>query len=108
MAEAGWLPGEDGVLYREGLPFRFTILVNQGNNERIKVATILQQQFKAIGVQVSIRTVEWAAFLKEFVHPGRFDALIPGWNILDDPDIFDVWHSSAISENGLNFVHYRN
>ena len=108
LAEAGWLPGEDGVLYREGLPFRFTILVNQGNNERIKVATILQQQFKAIGVQVSIRTVEWAAFLKEFVHPGRFDALILAWNILDDPDIFDVWHSSAISENGLNFVHYRN
>lgn len=108
LAEAGWLPGEDGVLYRDGLPFRFTILVNQGNNERIKVATILQQQFKAIGVQVSIRTVEWAAFLKEFVHPGRFDALILAWNILDDPDIFDVWHSSAISENGLNFVHYRN
>lgn len=108
LAEAGWNPGPDGVLRKGGLPFRFTLLVNQGNGERIKVAIILQQQFKAIGVQVSIRTVEWAAFIKEFVNPGRFDAIILAWNILDDPDIFDVWHSSAISANGLNFVHYRN
>lgn len=108
LAEAGWTPGPDGVLRKDGLPFHFTILVNQGNGERVKVATILQQQFRAIGVRASIRTVEWAAFLKEFVHPGRFDALILAWNILDDPDIFDVWHSSAISANGLNFVNYRN
>ena len=38
----------------------------------------------------------------------KFDALILGWTILDDPDIFDVWHSSAISQNGLNFVSFRN
>ena len=61
-----------------------------------------------MGVECSIRTVEWAAFLKEFVNKGNYDALILAWNILDDPDIFDVWHSSAISENGLNFVHYAN
>lgn len=108
LAEAGWSPGKDGVLEKDGRRFSFTILVNQGNDERVKVATILQQQFKALGVECSIRTVEWAAFLKEFVNKGNYDALILAWNILDDPDIFDVWHSSAISENGLNFVHYSN
>lgn len=108
LAEAGWTPGKDGVLEKDGRRFSFTILVNQGNDERVKVATILQQQFKALGVECSIRTVEWAAFLKEFVNKGNYDALILAWNILDDPDIFDVWHSSAISENGLNFVHYSN
>ena len=82
--------------------------MNQGNDERIKVAVILQQMFRAVGVRTAIRTVEWAAFLKEFVNTKKFDALILGWTILDDPDIFDVWHSSAISKNGLNFVSYRN
>ena len=48
--------------------------------------------------------VEWAAFIKEFVNTRRFDALILGWNILDDPDLYDVWHSSAIAGNGLNFI----
>ena len=54
LAEAGWTPGPDGVLRKDGLPFHFTILVNQGNGERVKVATILQQQFRAIGVRASI------------------------------------------------------
>jgi peptide/nickel transport system substrate-binding protein len=52
--------------------------------------------------------VEWAAFIKEFVDKGRFDAVILGWNILQDPDIYDVWHSSKAVAGGLNFVHYRN
>lgn len=108
LAEAGWKPGRDGVLEKDGSPFEFTILVNQGNDERIKVAVILQQMFRAVGIRTSIRTVEWAAFLKEFVNTKKFDALILGWTILDDPDIFDVWHSSAISKNGLNFVSFRN
>lgn len=108
LAEAGWTPGKDGILEKDGRPFEFTILVNQGNNERIKVAVILQQMFRAVGVKVAIRTVEWAAFLKEFVDTRKFDALILAWNILDDPDIFDVWHSSAIAGNGLNFVSFRN
>ncbi len=108
LAEAGWTPGKNGILEKDGQPFSFTVLVNQGNEERVKVATILQQEFRAVGVEMHIRTVEWAAFLKEFVNKGNFDALILAWNILQDPDIFDVWHSSAISENGLNFVRYRN
>lgn len=108
LAEAGWKPGKDGVLEKDGRRFSFTILVNQGNDERVKVATILQQEFRNVGVETAIRTVEWAAFIKEFVNKGNYDALILAWNILDDPDIFDVWHSSAISANGLNFVHYSN
>ena len=107
-AEAGWTPGKDGILEKDGLPFEFTILVNQGNNERIKVAVILQQMFRAVGVKVAIRTVEWAAFLKEFVDTRKFDALILAWNILDDPDIYDVWHSSAAAGHGLNFVSFCN
>lgn len=106
LAEAGWRPGKDGILQKDGLPFEFTILVNQGNEERIKVAVILQQMFRQVGIHVAIRTVEWAAFLKEFVGTKKFDALILAWNILEDPDIFDVWHSSAISAHGLNFVSF--
>ena len=61
-----------------------------------------------IGIKVNIRTVEWAAFIKEFVHTGNFDALILGWNILQDPDLYDVWHSSKIGNGGLNFTGFSN
>lgn len=109
LREAGWQDTDgDGILDREGRPFAFTILTNQGNDQRIKTATIIQSQLKDVGIRVQIRTVEWAAFIKEFVNTGRFDAVILGWNITQDPDAYDVWHSSKAEPGGLNFVGYRN
>jgi peptide/nickel transport system substrate-binding protein len=106
LAEAGWVE-EKGVLTKDGRPFSFTILTNQGNDQRVKTATIIQQRLKEIGIEVKIRTVEWASFLKEFVDKGRFDAVILGWSIPQDPDIYDVWHSSKAVPGGLNFVDYK-
>ncbi len=108
LSEAGWKPGKDGILEKDGVPFAFTLLVNQGNDERIKVAVILQQMFRRIGISIKIRTVEWAAFIKEFVNTKKFDALILGWTISNDPDLYEVWHTSAISGHGLNFISYSN
>ena len=110
LAEAGWQDRNgDGVLEdASGRPFTFTILTNQGNDARIKAATIIQSQLGAIGVKVAIRTVEWASFIKEFVDKRNFDALILGWTITQDPDVYDVWHSSKAVPGGLNFVDYVN
>jgi peptide/nickel transport system substrate-binding protein len=108
LAEAGWMKGEDGRLYKDGRRFVFTLLVNQGRAERIKTAVIIQSQLKELGIEVKIRVVEWAAFLKEFVHTGYFDALILGWTITQDPDIYDIWHSSRAFKGGLNFIGYKN
>lgn len=108
LTEAGYTKGPDGILQKDGRPLAFTILTNQGNEQRILTATLIQRQLAQIGVTVSIRTVEWAAFIREFVNKGRFDALILGWTITQDPDIFQIWHSSQAHDGGLNFVHYRN
>ncbi|MDR2727471.1 MAG: peptide-binding protein, partial [Deltaproteobacteria bacterium] len=71
LAEAGWIAaGRDGLLHKDGKSFSFTILTKQGNDQRIKAAIIIQSQLRAVGIDVRIRTVEWAAFIKEFVHKG--------------------------------------
>lgn len=108
LAEAGFTMGEKGILQKNGKDLAFTILTNQGNEQRILAATLIQRQLAAIGVDVRIRTVEWAAFIREFVNKGRFDAVILGWTITQDPDIFQIWHSSQAHDGGLNFVHYKN
>lgn len=109
LQEAGFSDSNgDGILEKNGKPFTFTILTNQGNEQRILAATVIQAQLKAVGIEVRIRTVEWAAFIKEFIHTGRFDAVILGWTITQDPDIFDVWHSSKAKPGGLNFTRYSN
>jgi len=106
LAQAGW-ELRDGVLQKDKKPFAFTILTNQGNELRIKTATIIQNRLKEVGIDVKIRTVEWAAFIKEFVDKRRFDAIILGWSISQDPDIYDVWHSSKAGAGGLNHVSYK-
>ncbi|MGE4504468.1 MAG: peptide-binding protein [Desulfovibrionaceae bacterium] len=107
LAEAGWEDHDgDGLLDKDGHPFAFTILTNQGNTQRIKTAIIIQERLRQIGIQVRVRTVEWAAFLNEFVDTGRFDAIILAWTIPPDPDPYDVWHSQANPK--LNFMRYAN
>jgi len=109
LAEAGWTDADgDGVLDREGMAFRFTVLTNQGNDARQKAAEIIQQRLKAVGVAMEIRVLEWAAFVNEFVRPGDFDAVLLGWTISPDPDLYDVWHSSRAGPAGLNHTRYAN
>ncbi|MBM4276083.1 MAG: peptide-binding protein [Deltaproteobacteria bacterium] len=108
LAEAGWKPNPGGVLERDGKPFEFTILTNQGNDIRVRTAEIIQRRLREIGILVKIRTVEWAAFIKEFIDKGHYEAIILGWNTGMDPDQYDIWHSSKTKQGELNFIHYNN
>lgn len=109
LAEAGWREkNADGILIRDGKPFSFTILTNQGNDQRLKTAEIIQQRLRKIGIDVKIRPVEWAAFLSQFIDKGNFEAVILGWTIGPEPDLFDVWDSSKTGPKELNFIGYKN
>jgi len=109
LAEAGWLDRNgDGILDRNGQPFAFELLVNQGNEVRAKCAEIIQRRLAEIGISVKIRVVEWAAFVNDFINKRRFDATILGWTIPLDPDLYDVWHSSKTGPQELNFTSFKN
>lgn len=109
LAEAGWRDTNgDGILDKNGVPFVFEIILNQGNEVRRKSAEIIQRRLAQIGITVKIRTVEWSAFLKEFINKRKFEATILGWTIPMDPDLYNVWHSSKTGPEELNFVSYAN
>ena len=109
LEDAGWREkGKDGILVKDGKRFSFTILTNQGNAERLKTALIIQQRLRGVGIEVKIRVVEWASFLKNFIDKGDFEAIILGWTIGQDPDLFDVWHSSKTGPKELNFIGFKN
>ena len=110
LADAGWKDRNgDGILRnKEGQPFAFTIRTNQGNDERKKAAEIIQQRLKEIGVQTEIQTIEWAAFLKEYIRQKRFEAIVLGWGTTSDPDQYPIWHSSQSGPEQLNSISYAN
>lgn len=109
LAAAGWIDRDnDGILDRDGAPFQFTIITNQGNDERKQAAEIIQQNLKKVGIVVKIKIVEWQAFINQFVDKRKFEAIILGWSIGIDPDNYIMWHSSQTGPNEYNFVSYSN
>jgi peptide/nickel transport system substrate-binding protein len=109
LTDAGWRDTDgDGILDKDGRPFEFTILTNQGNSVRINTATIIQWRLEQIGIKVKVRTLEWATFINEFIDKRRFEAVILGWSLGLDPDQYDIWHSSKTKEKEFNFVSYNN
>ncbi len=109
LAEAGWEDTDaDGILDKDGQPFSFKLITNQGNKQREDVVTIAQRNWQEIGIKVEVQTIAFVTFLKEFVDKRNFQALILGWTMPIDPDCYNVWHSEAIKEGGLNFIGYNN
>lgn len=108
LAEAGWKRDEDGSLVKDGKKFSFTILTNQGNDQRIKTAQIVQYRLKKLGIDVRIRVLEWASLLTNYIDTRNFDVVLMGWNISQDPDQYDIWHSSKTGPKELNFISYKN
>ncbi|MCD6489532.1 MAG: peptide-binding protein [Thermodesulfobacterium sp.] len=108
LYEEGFKKGKDGILKKDGRPFEFTLLVNQGNLARLLAAQIIQRQLLKIGIKVNIRVMEWTTLIHQFIDKRRFEAVILGWATGPDPDLYDIFHSSRINPPGLNFISYCN
>lgn len=109
LSEAGWSDHDgDGVLDKDGIPFKFKLITNQGNKARQDIATLVQRQLSKIGIKADVQTIAWAAFLNEFIDKKNFQAVILGWTMPQDPDCYNVWHSKSSKEGGLNFISYKN
>jgi len=109
LAEAGWKKRNSaGFLVKDGTPFQFTIITNQGNDQRIKTAQIIQYRLKKVGIDVKIRVLEWSSMLTNYIDKKNFDVVLMGWSMSQDPDQYDIWHSSKTGPKELNFVSYSN
>lgn len=84
LAEAGWKPGSDGVLRKEGQAFEISVLTPIGMLPKdIEVTQAFQDFLRTIGVRVSINRVEPAAFWDYLrVPPDRlkWDMVLFGFN----------------------------
>jgi ABC-type transport system substrate-binding protein len=108
LAAAGWVPGPDGILTKEGKRFAFTLITNNGNEIRRDIATLVQDNLRQIGIEVKIETYEWAVFLRNYINKGNFDAMVLGWALGPDYDQYQIWHSSQNNPEQLNVVGYNN
>ena len=105
----GWHPGTDGIRSRNGKQLAFTIMVPSSSKDREKLAVLMQDQFKRVGIKASILSVEPNVFERQqYAH--SFDAAIESW--LADPSpggIRENWGSAAAHmEGSKNYGDYAN
>jgi peptide/nickel transport system substrate-binding protein len=109
LAGAGWKDANgDGWVEKDGKAFEFTLIVNQGNNDRLRTSEMVQKYLKGIGIRMKIRVLEWSALINDFLNKKRFEAVLMGWFLPRDPDNYDIWHSSKTREGEFNFIGYAN
>jgi len=108
LNDLGWHKNSDGWLEKDGKIFEFNLITNNGNLQRKAIMTIAQNSWHKLGIKCNTQLFEWAVFLRDFVNQGEFDAVVLGWSMGIDPDLYQIWHSSQAGPNQLNFVGYSN
>jgi peptide/nickel transport system substrate-binding protein len=86
--------------------FKFTFLVNSGNETRKQILLIIAESFRKAGITADVQTIEWAVFLDR-LRDQKFDARYGSWQ--QDPyesDNMQLYHSSQAKNRGSNYDAY--
>jgi peptide/nickel transport system substrate-binding protein len=110
LAGAGWTPGADGILVKDGLRFSFRLLTNTENTRRVQIGELVQQQLAEIGIEVNLVTIDFNQLL-DIMYDQTFDAIILGWRMgyPANPDETGIFTSDGDElEGGFNMLSYTN
>jgi len=102
LDEVGFPPGKDGV--------RLTLTIKTSTDETTRLlAAVLQQQLRAAGIRLEIRSSEFGTFYSDVTH-GAFQLYVLRWiGSNEDPDIFRyAYASTSFPPKGANRGHYSN
>jgi peptide/nickel transport system substrate-binding protein len=91
-----------------GVRLHLTMKTSTDENPRL-IASVLQQQWRDVGIALDIRTFEFATFFADVTH-GAYQVHSLRWvGGNEDPDIFEyVFHSAKFSPHGANRTYYTN
>ncbi len=108
LREAGWEDRNgDGILENAaGIPFRFTLMTNQGNDLRRDVGEIVQAQLRPLGIVVEPRTLEWNTMVglldgsinARGERERGFQAVTSGWTETFRKNDAPILHSRNLNE----------
>ncbi|MEJ2665643.1 MAG: ABC transporter substrate-binding protein [Deinococcales bacterium] len=105
LAEAGWTPGPDGTLQKDGKPFEITIDEGQFG-QLVPIALLVQQYWQDIGVKVKMNIMDWNSYLTKTYVKRDYQATVCWWRTPTTPDVSPYYLSSAAA-SGNNWPGYK-
>jgi len=115
LEEAGWVDSGDGIREKDGQRLTLEISTPAGQQVRELTEQVLQEQFKAVGIELVINNVPAATLFGNWAENGKlkrgnFDIVMDTWGADLDPDAFlsTLFRSSQIPQEsnggeGWNF-----
>jgi peptide/nickel transport system substrate-binding protein len=111
LTDAGWLPNNLGLLEKQidGSAETLSITLRTSNVPLFDAITqSITDDWKAIGVEVSVEQFEQAGLVQSVIRPRDFQALLFGLDMSRSGDLYPFWHSSQKNDPGLNIAQYTN
>jgi len=90
-------PGDPELVDAEGKPVEFSILTSSSNADRTKMATLVQDDLKQLGMRVQVVPLEFRSLVDRVTQTKEYDACVLGLVSFDaDPNSdMNVWLSSG-------------
>ncbi|MFZ1940293.1 MAG: ABC transporter substrate-binding protein, partial [Terracidiphilus sp.] len=97
LSRAGFHWNGSQLVDSAGHPVKFSILTNSGNAARQKMATLIQQDLAALGMQVSVVALDFPTLIERLMHTQDYEACLLGLENVDpDPNaMMNLWLSSS-------------
>lgn len=103
----GWKAGADGMRARGGRPLRFTLIAPNSSQNRVKMAVLIQEALRQVGVRVDLEQVDQNAMMSK-LRAHDFDAVMNAIATDPVPDaILQSWGTASIN-GGQNWGSYSN
>ena len=106
LAQAGWKPGPDGTLQKDGKPLVIS-MPTASYQQLVPITLLVQQYWKNIGVKADVKTMDWNSYIQQVIVKRDYQASAAWWSTPSDPDVLPYYDSSA-AHVGNNIPNYQN
>ncbi len=109
LAQAGWTPGPDGVLTKNGKRFSFNLEAVTGGATGEATETLVQQQLRAVGIDAKIKNYPAEVFFAPYgsggiLFNGKYDVAFFAWVAPADPDDHSLYGCDEFPPQGQNVM----
>lgn len=106
LAQAGWKPGPNGILQKDGKPFVID-MPTAAYQQLVPITLLVQQYWKNIGVTANVKTMDWNSYIQQVIVKRDYQGSVAWWSTPADPDVLPYYDSSAANV-GNNIPNYKN
>ncbi|HET7814747.1 MAG TPA: peptide ABC transporter substrate-binding protein [Candidatus Baltobacteraceae bacterium] len=113
LQQAGYTPGANGIMQKNGEPLTLVMVSNNSNVTRRKNTVEVQDMLKQVGIDAQIKFYDGDVLFAPvgeggILQGGKFDLSLAGWYAGTDPDDSSQLTCSNVAPAGYNYSRYCN